>query len=235
LSVLASCHEAAKDIKAEAPKAAKAEAPKAAKPEAPKEKKKKEVAPEIIEIEEVKIIKHKKEKEEKAEKSKKVDTKKIIKKKPVETLIPCSEAILDDKFDCENKDVPKGYKGVFTYKDNDDCDWECNYVALPTLTPPTKGTKVVKVIKHKETTVKPDKKECSGEESFQFSNCLVKVSGLMAWGAKTKNFDKKFEALVNKKAAKADKKPKADKKVKKAKKAPANKAPAKKANPPAKK
>jgi hypothetical protein len=64
-------------------------------------------------------------------------TKKEVKKKPPK-LIPCSEAVMANKISCETEDIPPGYKGIFTYKDNTDCDWECNYQALPSPLPKPK-------------------------------------------------------------------------------------------------
>lgn len=174
------------------------------KPEAKAEKPRGK--PEIIEVEEVEVVKHHRKEAEKHHTEKKtqvVHVKKEVKKKE-HKHIPCAERVQDDKVECETKNVPKGYKGVFTYKDNEDCEWECNYEALappPTAKPEAKK-KVVKVLKEKPQ--KPLKKECSGERKIVFNNCLVKIRGLIAWGEKAKRFDNRFNKLFhgNKKAKK---------------------------------
>ncbi|XP_070507136.1 salivary gland SP38-40.A protein-like [Chironomus tepperi] len=170
----------------------------------------------------VEVIHHKKEKTEKKEKEKKthVEIKKEVKKKE-KKVIPCSEKVKDDKLACETKDVPAGYKGVFTYKDDEDCDWSCDYEALPPAPGAKKDDKkekkVVKVVKPpKEKKEKKPKKECSGEKVIKFQNCLVKVRGLIAFGDKTRNFDKKFAKLVAGKKKKGAKKAKGGKKGAKA-------------------
>lgn len=38
-------------------------------------------------------------------------------------------------------------------------------------------------------------RECAGEKKLSFSNCLIKMKGLVAWGDNTANFDAKFDAL----------------------------------------
>jgi hypothetical protein len=132
-----------------------------------------------------------------------------VPKKPKQT---CAELTAENKKDCETKDVPVGYKAIFAVKDNAHCDWTCNYEALPTTAGPTTvapTTTKKKVIK--KVSKPKNLKECEGEKKIQFSNCLVKINGLIAWGAQTKNFDKKFEKFLaeakkpRKKAKKATK------------------------------
>jgi len=150
----------------------------------------------------IKSIKHIKEVEENKERSKKVEIKKEIVKEA--RRIPCIERIQKFKDSCE-RNAPKGYKGIFKYQENDDCDWECNYEGIPIpggeQKPPIKKTVVVK--KQREPRERPERKECSGEKKIMFSNCMVKVRGLIAFGDKTKNFDKKFEKLLRKKKKRA--------------------------------
>jgi hypothetical protein len=165
---------------------------------------------------EIEIIHHQKDKTVKKEKEKKthVEVKKEVKKKE-KKFVPCSEKVQKDKLACETKDVPVGFKGVFTYKDDDDCDWSCDYESLapPAAAKKEDNKKIVKVVKPaKEKKEKKPKKECSGEKVIKFQNCLVKIRGLIAFGDKTKNFDKKFAKLVAGKQKKGAKKAKGGKK-----------------------
>jgi hypothetical protein len=147
--------------------------------------------------------KHKKPSEKKKEK--RIIKEVIVHKreKEVKPKKSCAEETAQHKIDCETKDVPEGYKGVFAVKECATCDWTCNYEALPTTpgpvtTPaPPKKKKVVKKVSKPAKT----RKECAGEKKIQFSNCLVKVNGLIAWGANTQNFDKKFEKFLAKSKA----------------------------------
>lgn len=187
---------------------------------------------------EVEVIKHKKEHTEKKEKEKKthVEIHKTVKPKE-KKVVACIDlpGTKKAKDECENKDVPAGYKGVFKITCEEKCEWECNYEGLP---PPPgavkeekKEKKVVKVMKPpKEKKEKKPKKECSGEKVIKFQNCLVKIRGLIAFGDKTKNFDKKFAKLVAKKQKKGAKKAKGGKKGGPKKAAPAP-APAPKGGP----
>ncbi|KAL7028906.1 hypothetical protein ACKWTF_006039 [Chironomus riparius] len=183
---------------------------------APKPKEEKPVKPESSEYE-IEIIHHKAEKTVKKEKEKKthVEVKKEVKKK-VKKEKTCEETLKEERADCE-KSCSAGFKPVFTLKeDGKYCDWECNYEALP----PPPGQKEVKKEKKIVTVTKAPKpkapkklkKECSGEKVIKFENCLVKVRGLIAFGDKTRNFDKKFAKLVAKKQKKGAKKAKKGKK-----------------------
>lgn len=159
---------------------------------------------------EIEVIKHNKEKTEKKEKEKKtrVVTRKITKMK--ENFKTCEETLKEEKADCE-KGATAGYKAVFGFTDiGKECEWTCDYEALPTPPPQKKKVKVIKP--PKEKTPKKPKKECSGEKVIKFQNCLVKVRGLIAFGDKTRNFDKKFAKLVQAKAKKGAKKAKGGKK-----------------------
>lgn len=150
--------------------------------------------------------------------SKKVEiTSQVIRKAVPKTALPCSERLQDEKADCETK-APAGYKGIFDFKDTKDCEWTCSYEALPTEAPKRVTRKVVKVVsrkkeggKKKTAVAKAPKKECSGERKIKFANCLIKLNGLIAWGDKTKNFDKKFDKLVRNKKSKSKKSKKANK------------------------
>jgi hypothetical protein len=210
-------HVSASGMKADDKK--KDVAPKAVAAPKPKEEKAKAVAapakPESSEYD-IEVIHHQKEKTVKKDKEKKthVEIKKEVKKKE-KKFVPCSEKVKDDKLACETKDVPAGFKGVFTYKDDEDCDWSCDYESLAPAADAKKEDKkkVVKVVKPaKEKKEKAPKKECSGEKVIKFQNCLVKIRGLIAFGDKTKNFDKKFAKLVAGKQKKGAKKAKGGKK-----------------------
>jgi hypothetical protein len=208
-------HVSASGMKADDKK--KDVAPKAVEAPKPKEEKPKPAPakPESSEYD-IEVIHHKKEKTVKKDKEKKthVEIKKEVKKKE-KKFVPCSEKVKDDKLACETKDVPVGFKGVFTYKDDEDCDWSCDYESLAPAVEAKKEDKkkVVKVVKPaKEKKEKAPKKECSGEKVIKFQNCLVKIRGLIAFGDKTKNFDKKFAKLVAGKQKKGAKKAKGGKK-----------------------
>ena len=211
-------HVSANGMKADDKKKDDGKKKDAVAPVAKKEEKSKPVAapvkPQSSEYE-IEIIHHQKEKTVKKEKEKKthVEVKKEVKKKE-KKIVPCSEKVQKDKLACETKDVPAGYKGVFTYKDDEDCDWECNYESLAPAAEAKKEDKkkVVKVVKPPKEKKAP-KKECSGEKVIKFQNCLVKIRGLIAFGDKTKNFDKKFAKLVAKKQTKGAKKAKGGKKA----------------------
>lgn len=194
-----------KDVAPPAPKPADKPAPKPAKPESSEY--------------EVEVVKHKKEHTEKKEKEKKthVEIKKEVKKKE-HKVVACSDLpkVKQAKEDC-SKDAPKGFLPNFKITCEEECTWECNYDAIPA--PPgekkeeKKEKKVVKVVKPpKEKKEKKPQKECSGEKVIKFQNCLVKIRGLIAFGDKTKNFDKKFAKLVAKKQKKGAKKAKGGKK-----------------------
>lgn len=105
----------------------------------------------------------------------------------------CPETIRQHRESCERKCV-KGFKPRFSFVDKDDvCEWKCDYDPIPVVTKAPEK-KVVTVKKQKPLK---KRKECSGERKFKFQNCLVKLTGLMAWGDKTRNFDQKFARLVN--------------------------------------
>lgn len=179
------------------------------------------------EDEEVEVIHHSKKKDKEKKQEKKVVTEVVHKKKEkkAKVVVPCSELpyIQNLKADCETKDVPEGYKAIFVITSEADCAWKCDYDALPTTAAPT--TVAPKKLKKPKKQPKKALKECSGEQKIHASNCLFKLNGLIAWGGKTKNFEKKWEKFLakaktpkggsKKKPAKkgkkkADKKPAAD-------------------------
>jgi hypothetical protein len=152
-------------------------------------------------------------------------------------LKQCEETIKKADEDCE-KECPPGYAFRFE-SDLSDCSFNCKYTALNvTETKPRKATKVV--AKKRKTNNKPgvkktkkvvkrrrseSERECNGLKKFSFQNCQLKITGLFAFGEKTKNFDDKFEKLLaesNKKtkpSAKKNKKKATTKKTKAGKKA----------------
>jgi hypothetical protein len=225
LAIVALCAHAASAHEG-AMHAAKPEA-KPAKPEAKPAKPETRVIE--TEDEEITITHHKHDKKSEKTKEKRIVKEVIVHKKapkPEKPKQTCAEITAPQKLDCETKDVPEGYKGVFVVKEDAHCDWKCNYEALPTTPGPVTTPAPPKKKPTKKPKVeKPPKKECAGEKKIHFSNCLVKVNGLIAWGANTKNFDKKFEKFLAKakappkKKAKAAKKPAAKPAEKPAKKA----------------
>lgn len=55
-----------------------------------------------------------------------------------------------------------------------------------------KKRKIVKEGEKKRKKKKAGGKECAGEKKLSFSNCLLKMKGLIAWGEDTANIDEKF-------------------------------------------
>jgi hypothetical protein len=145
---------------------------------------------------------------------KKNDEKKKVFKKKEKREKSCEETTKEERADCDKQCIP-GFKPVFVFKEvGKYCEWECSYEALP---PPPgavvkKEKKIVKVTRApKPKRPKKLRKECSGERVIKFQNCLVKVTGLIAFGDKTRNFDKKFAKLVQKKQKKGARKAKGGK------------------------
>lgn len=158
---------------------------------------------------EYEVIRKEGKKEKSSKKEKKVIKEVVVTKKEKKPKVveSCDTLLKPEREDCLTNDIPEGYKSVFEIKNEENCEWACNYEALPTeapVAPPPQPKKKVKKLKKK----KPAKnlKECSGEKKIRFSNCLVKVNGLIAWGAKTKGFDKKFEKFLKQAKSKKGKK-----------------------------
>lgn len=216
-TIVVSAHDSMNNA-TETPKKKKVKEPKPEKPEQPEE---------WVEYDEIQTIKRKREENVAQNKTRKVEIKKEVIKKP-KVLEKCEVRLVDVKKKCDESSTPE-YQARFSFVESPECNWECNYDEIITATtgPPKKKTVIIKKDKKEVQDNKgikeKEKKECSGEQVIRFSNCAVKIRGLIAFGAKTKNFDKKFEKLLNekKKTDKGAKKPAALKKGASGKKAAA--------------
>jgi hypothetical protein len=125
-------------------------------------------------------------------------------------LIPCSELLAPQKADCDAS-CNANQKCEFVISSEETCAWDCKCESIIVETVEevveqeselegangeVKRRKVKKEASGgKKKKIVKDGKECSGTKKLSFSNCLIKLKGLVAWGEETKDFDSKFNAL----------------------------------------
>lgn len=132
------------------------------------------------------------------------------KKENVEVVVPpprksCDELLQSEKDACAAEHTNQHCS--FQIFNEEDCSFECKCESLITEVVEEavhteeanagghmekKKRKIVKEGEKKKKKKKAGGKECAGEKKLSFSNCLLKMKGLIAWGEDTKNIDERF-------------------------------------------
>lgn len=96
------------------------------------------------------------------------------KKQPAAAVQTCEQLLVDTKAECL-RTVPAGYDPagcVFSWLENDDCDWEFVCTAVLTESPPTTTTT-------ESASSSSSAESCETDRKISFSNCFINVDGFV--------------------------------------------------------
>lgn len=120
----------------------------------------------------------------------------------------CDELLQSEKDSCAADH--SNQKCNFQIFNEEDCSFECKCESIITevveevveeegsnagAIGEKKRRKIVKEGGEKRKKKKAGGKECAGEKKLSFSNCLLKMKGLIAWGEDTANIDARFAQM----------------------------------------
>lgn len=121
----------------------------------------------------------------------------------------CDELLQSEKDSCAATNT-NNQKCSFLILSEENCNWECQCQVITTevvqevvneegnnngAIVEKKRRKIVKEGGEKRKKKKAGGKECAGEKKLSFSNCLLKMKGLIAWGEDTANIDARFAQM----------------------------------------
>lgn len=130
--------------------------------------------------------------------------------KPV-VQVPCDQLLVSEKNEC----VPAADNQVcnFFILNEENCAFECRcetkiQEVVEEVVEEENGASGATLVKNKRKRKKEGAeagekvgrkkqaggKECAGEKKLSWSNCLIKMKGLIAWGENTANFEQKWSA-----------------------------------------